>query len=141
MVGFEELTHADKLVFTQVSLYRTSLLFFPRLDTIHNGPLGSGSTYKLLQRGLDDKRNVIETGEWTEEISTPKKIVQESTSSVGLIVGVVVAVILIIVIVSAVFLYLKRRNVEESRPFVGKYVLTILKLQSWQTFCGQLVEN
>jgi hypothetical protein len=107
-------------------------LFSPRLDTIRNGPLGSGSTYRLLQRGLDAKRNVIETGEWTEEISTPKRIVEGNTSSVGLIVGVVVAIILVIVIVSAVFLYLKRRKVEESRPFVkSKYVLTIL--QSWQT--------
>ncbi|CAB4010518.1 receptor-type tyrosine- phosphatase epsilon-like, partial [Paramuricea clavata] len=89
-------------------------------DNIRNGPLNAGSTYRLLQRGLDDKRNVIETGEWTEEISTPERIVPPNgTSSVGVIVGVVVAVILIIVIVLGVFLYLKRRKVEESKPFVA----------------------
>ena len=114
---------------------------FPFLDNIRNGPLSPGSTYQLLQRGLGDKRDVIQTGEWTEGITTLKEVEKVNTSSVGLIVGIVVTIILVIVIVSAVFLYLKRRNVEEGKPFVGKYVLTILKLQSWQKFCGQLVEN
>jgi hypothetical protein len=95
-------------------------LSFPLLDNTRNGPLSPGSTYQLLQRGLNEKRVVVETGEWTEEISTPKRIVQGSTSSAGVIVGLVVGVIVVIIIVSAVFLYLKRRKVEESRPFVGK---------------------
>jgi hypothetical protein len=93
----------------------------PLLDNILNGPLTPGSTYQFLQRGRDVNFVVIETGEWTEGLSTLKRVENVDTSSVGLIFGIVVAIILVIVIVSAVFLYLKRRKVEESKPFVGKY--------------------
>ncbi|XP_046853124.1 receptor-type tyrosine-protein phosphatase S-like [Xenia sp. Carnegie-2017] len=105
---------------------------------IVNGPLTEGRSYRLLQRGLDDKRTVIRTRAWTDTIQTMKivKIDHDDDSPVGVIVGVVVAaVILVILIVIAVF-YIRRRrgnnrknildNIElENRGFESCEVLAV----------------
>ena len=76
---------------------------------IFNGPLTEDRPYRLLQRGLDDKRTVIITRAWTDTIQTIKKNDDGGSSLVGIIVGVVVAVILGILIVIAVF-YIRSRG-------------------------------
>ncbi|XP_046841964.1 titin-like isoform X3 [Xenia sp. Carnegie-2017] len=84
---------------------------------IVNGALTEGRLYRLLQRGLDDKRTVIKTRAWTDTIETIKKIDDDDDSYVGVIVGVVVAaVILVILIVIAVF-YIRRRGGNNRKQF------------------------
>ena len=108
-----------RLVKDHLLLHFTSLVFD---NKIRNGPLSPGTEYQFLQRGLDDKRKIVETVEWTPPVSTAsKKEEDEEGPPVGVIVGVVVVVILVIVIVSAVLLYLRRKNSDEGgKPIVGK---------------------
>ena len=95
--------------------------------SIFNGPLNSGSSYRFTQRGLDEKRKVIEYQEWSDEV-VPIKIekIEPGDSNVGAVVGAIVAVVIVLVIVSAVLFYLRRRQGEDGKLVDGKNVTFFL---------------
>ena len=90
-----------------------------------------GSLYRLLQRGLNSQRDIVATGEWTEEQTTPIKTpLDESGSNIGIIVGVIVAIIVVVVLVSAV-VWKRRSNKAEHRGIeIGKafYKISLHKI-------------